>query len=154
MTCVVAEINLAGSRDFLLGVEEHFFPLRNPAGSARDGEKYREHGHRETHRLINQAGIKVHVGIELALDEVIVLEGDAFAFESNFQERVLAHEFEYFVSDVLDDAGAWIVILVNAMAEAHKFDFTGFDALDELGNFLDGANLHEHAENFFIGSAR
>src|SRR4029077_20876657 len=37
--------------------------------------------------------------------------------------------------------------------ETHEFDFAGFDALDELGNFLDRANLHEHAENFFVGAA-
>src|SRR5690242_11562827 len=153
MARVVTEVDLARPRNFLLRVEEHLFPLRDPAGSARNREEDREHRHRETHRLINQAGIEVHVGIELALDEVIVFEGDAFTFESDFQERVLAHEFEDFISNVFDDAGAGIVVLVDAMAEAHEFDFTGFNALDELRDFLNGADLHEHAENFFIGAA-
>src|SRR6266566_4298253 len=70
-----------------------------------------------------------------------------------FEERVLAHELEHFIRDVLDDAGSGIVILVDAMAESHEFHFAGFDALDEVGNFLDRANLHEHVQYFFIGAA-
>src|SRR6202165_3813867 len=145
MTRVVPEIDLARARDFLLGVEEHLFPLRDPPGSARNREEDGKHGHRETHRLINEACVEIHVGIELALDEVIVFEGDALALESDLEEGVLAHELEDFVSDVLDDARAGIVILVDAMAKAHELDFTGLDALDELRNFLYRADLHEHA---------
>src|SRR5882762_5144990 len=153
MTRVVPEIDLPRASNFLLGVQEHLFPLRYPAGSAWNGEENGKHGHRETHRLIYQPGVKIYVGIELALDEVFVFERDALALQSDFEEGVLAHELEDFVSDVLDNAGARIVILVNAMAESHELDFTGFDALDELGNFLDRADLHEHVQNFFIGAA-
>src|SRR6267143_1646977 len=106
MTRVVPEIDLPRARNFLLGVQEHLFPLRDPAGSARNREQNGKHGHRETHRLINEAGVEIHVGIELALDEVVVLESDALALESDFEEGVFAHELEDFVSDVLDDAGA------------------------------------------------
>src|SRR5205814_7369540 len=56
-------------------------------------------------------------------------------------------------SDALDNAGAGIVILVNAMAEAHEFNFAGFDALDEVGDFADGTNFMEHADDFFVGAA-
>src|ERR1700737_2900470 len=122
VTRVVPEIDLAWPRNFLLGVEEHLFPLRDPTGSAQNGEKHGEHGHRKTHRLINQAGVKVHVGIELALHEVFVFESDALALESDCEEGVLAHELEDFVSDVLDNAGTRIVILVDAMAESHELD--------------------------------
>src|SRR5712664_981420 len=153
MTRVVPEIDLPWARNLLLGVEEHLFPLRDPAGSARNGEEHGEHGHRKTHRLINQAGVKVHVGIELALHEVFVFESDALALKSDFEEGILAHEFEDFVRDVLDDAGARIVILVDAMAESHELDFTGLDALDELRNLLYRADLHEHAQHFFVGAA-
>src|SRR6266853_3478085 len=153
MTSVVPEIDLARARNFLLGIEEHLFPLRDPTGCARNREEHGKHSHRETHRLINQAGVEVHVWIELALHEVFVFESDALALQSDFEERVLAHELEDFVSDVLDDTGARIVILVDAMAESHELDFAGFDALDEVGNFLDRANLHEHVQNFFVGAA-
>src|SRR5207245_11231955 len=153
MARVVAEIDLAGPRDLLLRVEEHLFPLGDPTGSARNSEQHGEHGHWEAHRLINEAGVEVHVGIELALDEVIILEGDAFALQSNFEQGILAHKLEHFISDVLDDAGARIIIFVNAMAESYELHFTGFDALNEFGNFLNRADLHQHAQNFFVRTA-
>jgi len=43
-----------------------------------------------THGLVNEPGIKVHVGIELALHEVVVLERNALAFQSNLEQRILA----------------------------------------------------------------
>src|ERR1700704_202124 len=115
MARIVSKVDLAWPGNFLLGVEEHLFPLGDPPGSARNREQDGKHGHGETHRLINEAGVKIDVGIELALHEVFVFEGNALALESDFEQRVLAHELENFISDVLDDAGARIVILVDAM---------------------------------------
>src|SRR5712692_1110755 len=70
MARVVAEINLPRARDFLFRVEEHLFPLRDPARGARNRKQDGKHCHRESHRLIDEAGVEVYVGIELALDEV------------------------------------------------------------------------------------
>ena len=84
MTSVVPEIDLARARNFLLGIEEHLFPLRDPTGSAGNREEHGKHGHRETHGLINEAGVEVHVWIELALHEVFVFESDALALQSDF----------------------------------------------------------------------
>src|ERR1700692_4840458 len=78
---IVAQVDLARARDFLLGIEQHLFPLRDPAAGARNREEDGEHGHPEAHGLIDQASIKIHVGIKLAGDEVVVLQGDALAFE-------------------------------------------------------------------------
>src|SRR5712692_816458 len=85
MTRVMAEVDLAWPRNFLLVIEEHLFPLGDPPGSARNREQDRKHGHREAHRLINEAGVEIHVGIKLALDEVIVFESDALALESDLE---------------------------------------------------------------------
>src|SRR2546426_2034892 len=153
MARVVSKVDLAWPRNLLLGIQEHFFPLGDPPRSARNREQDGKHGHRETHRLINQAGVEIHVGIELALDEVFVLESDSLAFESDFEERVLAHKIKNFVSNAFDDARARIVMFVNAMTEAHELDFAGFDALDEIRNFLDGADLLQHVQDFFVGAA-
>src|SRR5258706_14101342 len=136
MTRVVPEIDLARACDFLLRVEKHLFPLRDPPGGARNREEDGKHGHRESHRLINEAGVEIHVGIELALHEVFVFKSDAFAFESDFEKGVLAHEFEYFVSDVLDVAGAWVVIFVVAFVEVYELDLAGFDELYYIWNVL------------------
>src|SRR6266566_531247 len=75
MASVMAEVDLAGASNLLLGVEEHLFPLRDPSRSARYREQHWKHRHRETHRLINEAGVKIDVGIEFALHEVSVFQG-------------------------------------------------------------------------------
>src|SRR5262252_8595761 len=133
MPRVVAKINLPRPRDLLLRIQKHFFPLRNPAGSSRNGEQNRKHSHREAHRLVDQTSVEIHVGIELALDEVFVLQRDALALQRDFEKRILAHQVEYLIGDVLDDARAGIVILVNAMTEAHELYFAGLDPLDKFG---------------------
>src|SRR5207248_1183500 len=88
-------VDLPGPRNFLLGVQQHLFPLRNPPGSPRNREQHREHSHWEAHRLINKAGIEIHVGVELAFHEIVVFKGNALALQGNFEQRVLAHELSY-----------------------------------------------------------
>ena len=50
---IASQVDLAGTRDFLLGVEQHLFPLGDPAAGARDREQDREHRDREAHGLID-----------------------------------------------------------------------------------------------------
>src|SRR6266404_1552158 len=92
MAGIVAQVNLPRTRDLLFRVEQQLFPLRNPAGGAGDSKQDREHGHREAHGLVDEPGIEVHVGIELALYEVIFFQGDALALQSDFQQRIFAHQ--------------------------------------------------------------
>src|SRR5687768_9374188 len=65
---------LARAADLLIGVADELVPLRDPAHRARQREDRGEHRHRYAERLVDDAGIEVDVGIELALDEVLVLE--------------------------------------------------------------------------------
>src|SRR5262249_15859732 len=69
-------VNLSRPRDLLLRIEQHLFPLRDPAGGTRDREEHREKLDRKAHRLIDQARVEVHVGVQLPGDEVLVLESD------------------------------------------------------------------------------
>src|SRR5258705_14024878 len=85
MAGIVAQVNLPRTSDLLFRVEQQLFPLRNPAGGARDGKQDWEHGHREAHGLVDEPGIEVHVGIQLALDEIVVVQSDALALQSDFQ---------------------------------------------------------------------
>src|SRR5262249_9329641 len=80
-----AEVNLARPRDLLLGVEQHLFPLRDPAGDARNREEHRERRRRDPDRLIDQARVEVDVRVELPLDEVVVLQGDPLELESDVE---------------------------------------------------------------------
>src|SRR5437870_2772886 len=115
---ILSEGNLTGPGDFLLRVPRTLCALRDPPGSPRNREQHGEHGHWEAHRLINEAGIEIHVGVEFALHEIIIFQGDALALQGDFEERVLSHEFKHFIRDVLDDPRARIVILVHTMAES------------------------------------
>src|SRR5687767_5762914 len=64
----VSDVDLARTRDLLIGIAEHFLPLRQPAGHARNREQHREDAGREAHGLIDQTGVEVDVRVELALD--------------------------------------------------------------------------------------
>src|SRR5690606_3957028 len=75
-----AGIELARTADLLVRIGDHLHPLRNPADRAREREDAREHRRRDAQRALHDAGVKVDVGIELALDEVLVLQRDALQF--------------------------------------------------------------------------
>src|SRR5579862_3486796 len=93
----VAQVNLSRPRNFLLGIEQHFFPLRDPAGSSRNSEKYGEHGDRETHGLVDEPSIEIDVGVELARYKIVVFQSNTLAFERDFNQRVLSHHIENFI---------------------------------------------------------
>src|SRR5438046_533558 len=79
-------IDLPRSRDLLIRVENHLFPLRNPARRARNREQHREHRDREAHGLVDQPRVEIDVRIQLPVDEVIILERDAFEFERDVEQ--------------------------------------------------------------------
>src|SRR6478672_4781825 len=67
-----SDVDLPGTRDLLLLVEQHLLPLRQPAGHAADGEQNGEEVGREGHRTVDEAGVEVDVRIELSRGEVVV----------------------------------------------------------------------------------
>ena len=82
---VVTDVDLARTRNLLLGVEQHLLPLGQPPDRPRNGEQHREHLGLESHGLVNDSGIEVHIGVELPLDEVFVLQRDPFEFDGNVE---------------------------------------------------------------------
>jgi hypothetical protein len=82
--------------------------------------------------LVDEARVEVDVRVELALDEVLVLERDALELDGDVEERVLARDLEDLVGQLLDDLGARVVVLVDAVAEAHEAHLAGLHALHEL----------------------
>ena len=115
-----AEVDLARPRDLLVLVLDHLLPLREPAGHARDREQDAEHLPREPHGLVDEARVEVHVRVELALDEVVVLESDPLELERDVEHGVAARDLEHLVGHLLDDLGPRVVVLVDAVAEAHQ----------------------------------
>jgi threonine synthase len=123
---------------------------RRRGGCEQDGE----HLDREAHRLVDEARVEVDVRVELALDEVLVVERDLLELEGDVEERVLAGDGEDVVRELLDDLGARVVVLVDAVAEAHQaVALAALDAGDELGDVLDVADLPQHAEHGLVGAA-
>src|SRR5947199_1858137 len=83
---IVSEVNLPGPGNFLLGIQKHLFPLRDPPGSPRNREKNGENGHWEAHRLINEAGIEINVGVECPINKVIIIQNNAHALQPSFTD--------------------------------------------------------------------
>src|SRR5258708_1707050 len=81
-------VDLPRPRDLLLRIEQHFLPLGDPAGRPGNREQDGEHLHRKTHGLVNEPGIEIDVWIELAADEIVVLQGDPLELERNVEERI------------------------------------------------------------------
>src|SRR6516162_2799853 len=118
---------LPWSRDLLLGVGDQFIPLRQPARGARDGEQYSEHLRLKTHRLVDDARVKIDIRVKLPRDEVIIFQRDAFQLQRNFDLGIASCHLEYLIGNLLDDPGAGVVVLVHAMTEAHQLDLALFD---------------------------
>ena len=54
-----------------------------------EGEQDREHRDRNTQRAINHTRVKIDIGIELSLDEVLIPQGDFFQLLRDFEKRVI-----------------------------------------------------------------
>ena len=117
----LASVNLARTVDFALRVVVHFLPVGDPAGQAADGEHHGKHVRRDAHGAVEDARVEVYVRVELARDEVVVLEGGFFELDGDIQERVV-HVFalEHLVHKLLEHLGARVIALVHAVAKARK----------------------------------
>ena len=108
-------------------------------------------------RLQRDAGIEVDVRIELLLDEIFVRQRDFFQLDRHVEHRiVLDAEFaEHLMRGLLHDLGARIVVLVDAVAEAHQPEriVLVLGAGDELRDAVDRADFGQHVERCLIGAA-
>src|SRR5215475_7029681 len=79
------QIDLPWPCYLLLGVRKHFVPLSDPPGGTRDGKKHGKHLHRKSHRLVDNARIKIDIWVELALDKILVLQGNPLKLQGNIK---------------------------------------------------------------------
>ena len=136
----------------MLFVIQQFLHVRQPADGARNGEENSEHVNRESESLINQAGIEVNVRVQLALDEVLVIQRSLLEFKCNIEKWIHPGDCEDVIRRLLDDRGAWVKVLVDAVTESHEATFASLHAFDERRNILHIANFGKHANYCFIGA--
>ena len=106
-----AEIELAWSGDLLFVVCDEFLPLGQPAGGPRNRKQYGEHRRRESHRLVNNAGIEIDIRVKFSRYEVVVVERDLFEFRRDVDQRILAGFAEHCIGRFFNDLRTRIVVL-------------------------------------------
>src|SRR5690349_7098944 len=148
----LARVDLARAGDLLLLVLHELEPLGDPAGRAPDREHDREHRDRQPQRLVDEARVEVHVRVELARDEVVVLERDALELGRDVDERVAPGDLEDVLGRRLDDLRPRVVVLVDPVAEAHQALVALLHALDEVGDVVLALDAAEHPQHRLVGA--
>src|SRR5271167_2689149 len=117
-------VELPRAADLLLRIGDHFVPLRDPADGARQGEDGREQAARNAQRALHDAGVEIDVGIELALDEIVVFERDLLQRHRQLEQPIVvqAQILEYLVAGFAHELRPRVVILVYPMPEAHELN--------------------------------
>ena len=127
----------------------------DPANGSTNGKDHREHGCRNTQCFQNNAGVKVDVGVELLIYEILVFERDFFESFGDFEVLVFdAQLSQHLVRCLFHDLGSGIKVLVDPMSESHQAERIVFVFC--LRNvFIDSvycADLFEHFYYGFIGT--
>jgi hypothetical protein len=108
-------------------------------------------------RAVDDARVEVDVGVELARDEVVVLERGLLEALGEVEQRVVDAELgEHAVAGDLDDLRARVEVLVDAVTEAHEQE-PGVLVLGLVDVLLEVAAVvvdHlEHLEHLLVGAA-
>ena len=112
---IVSRVHLTRAVDAGRLVVHELEVLSNPTRQAAHPEQNGEEVGREAHGPVNEASVEVDVRVQLAVDEVVVLEGDFFQVHGDFEEIVVnAKVVEHAVCGRLHNCSARIVALVDA----------------------------------------
>ena len=109
VSSVVANVVLSWSNDLVFWIIQELTPVGQPSNASWDHEQHWEHVSWEAHCFVNYTAVEIHVGIQLSLNEVWVIQGDLLQFDSNFNKFLSSSDFKHFVSDLLDNFCSWIV---------------------------------------------
>lgn len=104
------------------------------------------------HTSVDQARVKVHIGVQLSSDKVGILKGSPFKGNCNLYQRFLATDLKDLIGYALDNACTRVIVTVDAMSKAHQSAFLALDLGDEHCNVVRSANLLEHPQHRLICS--
>ena len=99
-------------------------PVADPAWHAAKGENNRKQLNGYADGLDGDAGVKVYIRVELALNEVLVFTGNFFQLVSDFQQWFVAGAQlgKYRFAGLFHDLGAGIKVLIDPMTKTHQFE--------------------------------
>src|ERR1700686_3923484 len=89
--------------DLLLRVSYHLLPLREPANGARNREQYGEHFRLEAHRLGNDAGKEIHIGIAHALNKIFVFQSNEIELQCDSKLVIWPGDLENALTNSLNN---------------------------------------------------
>src|SRR5712691_6815032 len=117
-----AGVELARPADLVFRVADHLLPLGDPAYRARQREDAGEHRHRDAERALHDARIEIDVRVELALDEILVLERDLLQRKRELEDAIVVQTelLQHLVAGLAHELRARIVVLVDAVPETHE----------------------------------
>src|SRR6266851_769440 len=152
-----AGVELARPADLVFGVADHLLPLGDPAHGTRQREDAGEHRHRDAEGALHDPRIEIDVRVELALDEIIVLERDLLQREGELEEAIVpqAELLQHLMAGLAHELRPRIVVLVDAVPEAHEAHarVLVLRALDEFHDPGHIADLLQHLQAGFVGAA-
>ena len=152
LTAGVALVDLAWAHNLVLGVLNELIPMGEPSCESGKGEHNREHLGGDAKGLVDDTGVEIDVRVKLALDEVLVREGDTLELHGNINHGLTADDGENIIGKLTDKSGTRVKVLVDAVTEAHEDLLAVLNILDELRDVLDIANLIEHAKDSLVGT--
>ena len=82
-------VQLPRPADAHVRIGDHLLPVRHPADGAGDREHHREHRARNAERAVDDARVEIDVRVELARDEVLVLERDLLEPQRQLEQRIV-----------------------------------------------------------------
>src|SRR5690606_31674478 len=102
-------------------------PLRDPARQAADGDADGEHARRNADAPQHDAAVEVDIGIELALDEIRVREGEFLQAPGNVEEWIVVLETaQHLVAEAFQHLRTCVEIAIDAIPEAEQTERAGF----------------------------
>src|SRR5210317_87183 len=116
----LAGVNLPRPRNTLVMFQQ-FTPVGDPARHPADGKHHRIHIERYADGPQQTTAVEINVGVEVALNEVVVLERLFFQFQRHIEQRILLLQFfQHLIDPLFQNQRARIKVLVDPMPEPHE----------------------------------
>mgnify|MGYP006109207221 FL=1 len=133
----VTLVDLSRSDDLVIGVFNEFRPVSKPSCESGEGEEDGEHLSGDAKGLVDNSRVEIDVRVKLSLDEVLVGESDLLEGHGNINHRFTSNNGEDIISNLTDNSGSGIKVLVDSVTETLKHLLAVLNILNELRYSFD-----------------